>query len=406
MQLILGLVFDEKTFLDQNLFKYENRLRASTSRFVAEGAVLTSYYSLAENRTTVDKGLQNIDQLFGHNSPLRFNKIKNFPIYGFGAQNPSNEDTLQIEDITVEGECIILPASIVPHQNDFFILNHLSMVALFRVTEVQYDSMKKEGYYKIKYHMYSNSRETIGLLEKQTINTFNTDLNAIGTEVNPVIKEDDFVLRGRIKQILIKMIEGYKALFYNERHNCFLFCDPELGVRLYDFCGSEFMFKHNLMNSVNSSNVIILSDKLNDSQLPIYYNNSVYNWLELGAPLEYLSPFYFNLNYGSNYMISSFAQWSEYDIRVMIPVKSTGENIPKWSLSFFDKKQLNCFFGSVEPVSEFEKLIYRFIHKKDITLRDIPLNIADSLILSVNKRDVFFYVPVVIYIINTILRMN
>ena len=95
----LGLVFDEKTFLDQNLFKYENRLRASTSRFVAEGAVLTSYYSLAENRTTVDKGLQNIDQLFGHNSPLRFNKIKNFPIYGFGAQNPSNEDTLQIEDV-------------------------------------------------------------------------------------------------------------------------------------------------------------------------------------------------------------------------------------------------------------------------------------------------------------------
>ena len=218
----MGFVFDEQTFLDQNLFKFESRLKSSTSRFIAEGAVLTTYFNLAENRTTVDRGLQTIDQLFGKNSPLRFNKVKNFPLYSFAQMNPTNDDSAQVEDIGADGECVLLPCTVVPHQNDFFILNHLKMKALFRVTEVQFDSMKVNGYYKIKYHLYSNSDETIAQLEKQTVNTYNTDLNAIGTEVNPIIKEDDFVLRSKIRQLVVKMIESYKALFYNSRHNCFL----------------------------------------------------------------------------------------------------------------------------------------------------------------------------------------
>lgn len=402
----MGLVFDEQTFLDQNLFKFENRLKSSTSRFIAEGAVLTTYYQLAENRTTVDKGLQNIDQLFGKNSPLRFNKIKNFPLYSFAQMNPSNDDSLQIEDINVEGECVILPSTLVPHQNDFFILNHLKMRAIFRVLEVQFDSMKVNGYYKIKYHLYSNSEEILGLLEKQTINNYNTDLNAIGTEVNPIIKEDNFVLRSQIKQLLVKMIESYKALFYNERHNCFLYMDPQTRLRWFDVCGAEFISKHNLFNTLGNSNVIMLSDKLRDENFPIYYNNSVYNWIGVGCPLSLLSPFFFTFNYGTNYMISSFARWNERDIRVIIPERSISETYRSFENSFFDKAQVDCFRGSLEPLSDIEKLMYKFIRRSDLDLSDIPLSLADGLLLGINHRDLFLYIPIVIYIIKLILRMN
>ena len=150
----MSLIFDEKTMLDQNIFKYENRLKAATSRFVGEGALLTKYFNLSENRTTVDRGLQSIDQLFGQKSPLRFNQISNFPIYGTQPFNPANDDSNQIEDINVEGEAIILPSTVVPRPNDFFMLNHLKMKAVFRVVDVQYDSMKIEGYYKIKYYLF------------------------------------------------------------------------------------------------------------------------------------------------------------------------------------------------------------------------------------------------------------
>lgn len=403
----MGFIFDEQTYLDQNLFKYENRLKSSTSRFIAEGAVLTTYFNLAENRSTVDKGFQNIDQLFGKHSPLRFNKIKNFPLYSFTQINPANEDTLQIEDIGAEGECVLLPSTIVPHQNDFFILNHLKMKALFRISEVQFDSMKIDGYYKIKYHLYSNSNEIIELLEKQTVNIYNTDLNAIGTEVNPIIKEDDFILRNKIKQLTIKMIESYKALFYNERHNCFLFRDNQTGLRWFDMCGAEFITKHNLMNSVNSSNVIILDDKLRDENFPIYYNNSVYNWIELGCPPSLMSQFFFTFNHACNYLVSSFARWNERDIKVIIPQKSISDSISiKYDYSFFDKDQINSYRNEIEPYSDIEKILWKFIKGSNLTIYDIPLSLADPLLLSIKHRDLFFYVPILLYIIKLVLRMN
>jgi len=402
----LGFVFDEQTFLDQNLFKFESRLKSSTSRFIAEGAVLTTYFNLAENRTTVDRGLQTIDQLFGKNSPLRFNKVKNFPLYSFAQMNPANDDSAQVEDIGADGECVLLPCTVVPHQNDFFILNHLKMKALFRVTEVQFDSMKVNGYYKIKYHLYSNSDETIAQLEKQTVNTYNTDLNAIGTEVNPIIREDDFVLRSKIRQLVVKMIESYKALFYNTRHNCFLYMDPQTRLRWFDVCGAEFISKHNLMNSNNSSNVIILDDKLRDENFPLYYNNSVYNWIEVGCPPSLLSQFFFTFNHACNYLVSSFAQWSERDVRVIIPQKSIGEHNVVFDNSFFDKTQVNSYRGNLMPASEIEKLLWKFFKGSSLTIKDIPLSLGDPLLLSISHRDLFFYVPVLLYIIKLVLRMN
>ena len=402
----MSLIFDEKTVLNQNIFKYESRLKANTARFMTESASLTTYYQIQDNRITVDRGLQSIDQLFGHYSPLRFNKIKDFPVYGLQQINPNNDDSTQIEDIQVEGECIILPSTIVPNPNDFFILNHLRMRALFRVMEVQVDSMKVDGFYKIKYQLYSCSEETLIALEKQTINTFITELNALGTELNPIIREDNFILRSKIKQMINKIIYGYRSLFYETNHNCFLYLDPETRFKWFDLCGNEFMAKHNLMNIENSSNVIVLSDKLQDQKFPLYYNMSIYNWLELHAPLSFLQPFYFNLCYASNYPGSSFELWGEDSTYVITPCRNSQEFINDNGSCYFDSKQLKAFNGNVEPTSDFEKIIYNFIHNKNMTLEDIPLTLADGLLMSQHLKDIFLYTPIVLYIIKQLLRMN
>jgi hypothetical protein len=373
---------------------------------MTESASLTTYYQIQDNRITVDRGLQSIDQLFGHYSPLRFNKIKDFPVYGLQQINPNNDDSTQIEDIQVEGECIILPSTIVPNPNDFFILNHLRMRALFRVMEVQVDSMKVDGFYKIKYQLYSCSEETLIALEKQTINTFITELNALGTELNPIIREDNFILRSKIKQMINKIIYGYRSLFYETNHNCFLYLDPETRFKWFDLCGNEFMAKHNLMNIENSSNVIVLSDKLQDQKFPLYYNMSIYNWLELHAPLSFLQPFYFNLCYASNYPGSSFELWGEDSTYVITPCRNSQEFINDNGSCYFDSKQLKAFNGNVEPTSDFEKIIYNFIHNKNMTLENIPLTLADGLLMSQHLKDIFLYTPIVLYIIKQLLRMN
>ena len=402
------LIFNEESMINGNIFKFEQRLQSHVNKYIEGGAILTTYYSQNDDSTTVDRGLQTIDQLFGKKSPLRYNKIKNLPLYGFGQANPDNTDEHQVEDINVEGDCILLPATIVPKQYDYFQVNHLKMTALFQVTTVNYDSMKPDGYYKIHYRLISTSDETIQGIQEQVVETYSTELNAVGSNLNPIIKEDDFHYRNQLRQMVNKMITNYRALYYNPRHNCFLYHDNESGLDWFDMCGNEFIAKYSLMNMENSGNVIVLHDKLQERQMSFYYANSVYSWIELGAPARMVRKFFFNLNYAEGYPYSSFARWGDGDIQIMQPLANQQEKINYQKYSFFDDVTLNALLDNTkEPIGEYEKLIWKFMYKPNqLTIHDVSLYTADVLINSIRHLDTFLYTPIVIYIIRTILQMN
>lgn len=400
-----NLIFDESTMLDGNIFKFEERLHSQVNKYIENGAILTTYFSQDENSSTVDRGLKDIDSLFGKNSPLRYSEINNFPLYGFGQSNPNNSDEQQIEDINVEGECIILPTTIVPKPMDFFIVKHLKMLALFQVTAVTYDSMKVDGFYKIQYRLQSTSQETIDNLRTQITGVYYTELNNIGTSMNPIISEDDYVYRNKLIQMCNIMINSYRGLFYNERHNCFLYHNEHDGLTYFDHCGNEFMARHALMNYRNSAKVIILNNKLDDRLFIKRYNNSIYNWIEMGAPDELLQKFYFSHIDASNYPTSSFNKWGEDDIQIIHPLSITESRISNKSI--FDDNELNSFLDSVNiPNNVYEAVIWKFINKKDITIHDIPLTTANMLLNDMNDFHIYIYTPIIIYIIREVLRMG
>ena len=76
-----------------------------------------------------------------------------------------------------------------------------------------------------------------------------------------------------------QMISSYRALFYNERHNCFLYHDPETGMDLFDMCGNEFMSIYSVMNMRNSTKVIVLTDKVRDHRMYCGVYNGSYKIL-------------------------------------------------------------------------------------------------------------------------------
>lgn len=402
------LIFDESTMIDGNIFQYESRLKSSMNKYIEGGAMFVDYFVQDENSSTVDRGLQDIEQLFGSKAPLRYNEIEDFPLYGFNQLKPEGTDEQQIEDFNVNGECVVLPSTIVPKPYDFFIIKHLRMNGLFMVTNVEYDSMKAEGYYKITYRLQSTSHETIQSLRQKVLQKYQMDLNSIGTGVNPIVKQEDAVLKSRINQMTSKMIEAYRGMFYNERHNCFLFRDPETGMDVFDMCGNEFMAKYALMNYPNSPTVIVLNDKLREPQFLRYYTNSVYNWLELGAPLRMLSRFpYFTLDV-SGYLYSSFVQWGDLDTHVIYPL-SNSERGSETTLTFFNDEQFRAFLDPDQPAfaNEYDLLMWKYINKQSsLSINDISLYLGDALLSSVNHRDVFLYTPIIIYIIRQILRMQ
>lgn len=402
----MGLIFDEGTMMDGNIFKFEERIHSHMNKYVENGAMLVTYFSQNEEESTVDRGLNDIDHVFGKHSPLRYNQIENFPVYGFGAAKPESDDSKQIEDITSEGTCIIVPSTVVPKPYDFFMIKHLKMLALYQVNKVDFDTMKVDGFYQITYSLYSTSAEDINKLKGQVTEVDHTDLNAIGSRRNPIIKEDDFVLRGRIDNMVNKMIESYRALFYNSRHNCFLYRDQDTGLDYFDMCGNEFMAKHSLMNYPNAANVIVLNDKIPDQQFVLRYTNSVYNWLEMGAPEHLLWKFNYNTGDAYSYPGSSFYRWGEAEVQILYPVSVNEVGPLNQSQSIFDDTQFNCFSGDIEPLNDYEKLIWKFIHRTDLTINDISLYTGDALFSGCRHRDIWLYTPMIIYIIRFILDLN
>ena len=68
--------------INGNIFKFENRLNSQISRFLDKSPVFVTYFHINVNETTVDGGFKDIEDIVGNRSPLKFQKIENFPIYG------------------------------------------------------------------------------------------------------------------------------------------------------------------------------------------------------------------------------------------------------------------------------------------------------------------------------------
>lgn len=401
----MALVFDEQQLATDSIFLFENRLKTLASKFLEGGPLYVTYFSLNENSSTTDRFFNDVEKLFGKGAPLRYNQIKGFPLYGFNSARPENVDEQQIEDINVDGDCIIIPTTIVPHPNDFFSIDHIGTPHLFQVTNVVHDSLKPEGFYQIHYHLVTTSTETYqAFITYQVVGNYVFDMQKVGTDSNPVISEEESASASEASQMVDQMIEAYRSLFYNERHNCFLFHDPNTGWDWFDMCGNEFMAKHSIMNRVNGGDVIVLHQKLIDPQFPIKYNNSIFRWIELGAQAKYLRKFHFLLGPASAYPYSSFVQWGDDDVQVIHPLGVNDVKLNSQWLSYFDEVQFETFMNpETEPLNEYEKIIWKYIHKEDMSISDIPLYSADALISSIRHRDIFLYTPIIIYIIRDIL---
>ena len=84
-----GFVFSEETLINGNLFKFEQRLKSHVSKYVeGSGELLTTYFSQDENSSTVDRGIQDVDQLFGNKAPSKYIQINNLPLTQFTPTTP------------------------------------------------------------------------------------------------------------------------------------------------------------------------------------------------------------------------------------------------------------------------------------------------------------------------------
>lgn len=278
----MGFKFDEKALVNNNIFKYEDKLNSAYTRFLDRTPTYVTYYNINTIESTVDLGFSNVEKVVGNGSPIKYNEVKNLPVYGMEAIQLDIEEAEEGLTSSYDGgELIILPDTIKPYQDDFFILEHKGHQFLFRVTGVYYDTIKSNNFYKITFSVKYVTEEDSRKIIEQVTNKYTCVVDNIGTEDKCIIEDDDYELLIKMKDLYNQIAERYKLFYYKKKYNSFIFIDPNSVVGIYDRYLTNFIQKHGLLYDNESHRTIYLNNEDDDCHFMMEYDSSIYKAYEL-----------------------------------------------------------------------------------------------------------------------------
>lgn len=204
-----------------------------------------TYYRQSREKTTLDPASGLNYSHIGEQSPIKFNKILDFYIYGID-QMPT---TLEVGDYgyetePVEGQAIVLPNTIEPSVGDFFAIDYIKEDVLFKVNESNSDTLDNgSNVYQISYKLeYVESRAKI---EQQVDKTFRCLINTVGTDFKCIIEDSSYQLIEKLENTLAELVGAYQ-IYFNAKVQNFVY--KMNGTYFYDPYLIEFMIRNKIMS--------------------------------------------------------------------------------------------------------------------------------------------------------------
>lgn len=397
----MPFIIDEKKMVNDNTFLYEERVKAPTARFLDVTQTYTTYYHIDVDQTTTDTGFADVASIIGFRSPIRFQKIEDFPIYGLEQIVLQLQDTDQGIDTNYEGEAIILNnAKLKPLPNDFFTIPVLKQYYLFRVTDIQFDNIMSDNFYRISFKIECNDSVEMQKLEKQVIDENIFDLSNVGTEKNCIIKKSVYKDIEKIEEMKNRIIDFYMSMYYSERYNVFL-CPLDSGDFFYDPLQTDFINMHQIMNKKNDLVGITLTDQYPDVKRQYKYNKSIYRFVET-KKMELLSRFPYTYIPGRGITGSSFELYHDNTIKVFDYFTA----ITKHTYYLFSEEMVNFIKLNLPVEGDYASLLQRYVRSEIIQIKEIPLTLDEELLYLNDSLEVYIYTPIILYIIQNVITEN
>lgn len=216
--------------------------------FNEKTASIVTYYNLNTTMTTLDEATRENYGNVSANSPLRFNKITGFYLYGISRIEPSLEITeYGLESDNIDGEAVILPNTIVPYPGDYFTIDQLGSNYIFKINHVNPNTLDTGAVmYKANYSLsYSDGLKDI---EKQVVKTFRFLESNIGTNFASIIEEDTYLKLSELEAVSTMLKDYYIQLFYDVRVQTMCYYRDSAGFKVHDPYLLEFLIRNNILS--------------------------------------------------------------------------------------------------------------------------------------------------------------
>ena len=397
----MATLINEVDMVEKNIFKYEERLKSPIRRFSDKSFVPVTYYHIRGSASTTDVGYGDVEEILGKESPIKFEKIDNLPLYGLDQMVLQLNTEDQGLDSTFESDAIIMAGTLEPLQNDYFMIKHLKDAYIFRVTGVEYDTVVSSGCYKINYMLEYIDNEMKDHLKNQTVDEYTCIVENIGTNDKCIIQSDLYNRVEEIDKMYAEICKTYMAFYYNERYNCFL-ADFENGLKLYDPFQLDFIVSHQLFKRKNAIDSLFMTEQFEDPRRKIKYQKTIYRFFET-RKMDKLTTFDYTVFTGANNQQTAFHRWMDNTVKIMDVPKvfdPSGNGVYHTITNeFVDTIRLN---GPTN--TKTAELIQRYARNEELSIKDISLDIIDEIMdLDDANLEVFFFTPIILYIIKEII---
>lgn len=359
------------------------------SRFLEGIPTFVTYYAINSIESTLDEGFKDTEQQIGDESSIRYNKIEKFPLWGIENLNLSIIEEEYGNDIELNGEATILPDTIIPLPDDYFIIDYLSNQYLFRVTNIDADTIKSNHYFRIQFEF---KKLNDGSIDKQVKDVFISIFENLGTDYKVIISLDANEKLKVVEQQEKLFREMYIDLFYSRKLNT---------VILPAFMQYDNIYDNILIHFISESEIFhddrdifpYYFECYNDIDQNIF-NKTIFNAI-LTKDKTYLDKYIYVTIMSTWDKFSPLSKYRENYHMINFYTKFSDVYNEYISEELINNIQNNILFD--DGNHKLENIIIKYINNCDIALTDFSsLNIND---FYMNTKDIFLYVPMILYII-------
>lgn len=240
---------------------------------------IVTYYNINKDYSSLDPGSKLYMDNNGSESPIKYNRIYDFLLYGFNrVELQTDNDEFGLEAEKIEGECYILPNTIVPTEGDYFEVSHVKdSTWLFIVTDVQKDTLDNgSNAYKIHYKLEYNNHDD--LLQKIVYNFKLIDVRE-GTNISKIVRCEDLEIAKLMDEKAVTLKKYFQELFYNDKVQTFIY----MGLTeyyIYDSFMIEFLIRNKILNDGEDSYIFVSHQLPLVSTIQLDYNKTFFRKFE------------------------------------------------------------------------------------------------------------------------------
>lgn len=401
-------ILDVQKHINDQYEKFRVRRTSQFLRFLDKNVDFVTYYNINKRLSTGELGNHTIDSYIGKDSPIRYNKISNLPVYGIANIQDMNDFDQDSGGFTGEGysgDLIMLPNILEPLEGDCFVIDYFNRNIFFIVDEVTQIVLKAEPHYHVKFHI--GIPEYIYQLENQVVESYHAIFDNIGTQDKVIVSDKNYNLAAEYMAIYKDMHDYYIAKFFNKRETLFM-----IKNRSYPCLKEDEDFVDRYLIKFMIDNRIIIFDNLLKTTLTID-NNSIFNSNYIY--LEYRKSLYSAIEHRSiqNLIPASYLSIIQIDspfslrhgrhdemltVSSYYSVEKPEENKWKIPLNYADiinRVQQRDIHTSDDIYDHIMSIIVKYMHKSIIAPGYFN-NFIDSID---NELDEYMYLPIILYII-------